>query len=153
MPTKQSRQVVRPFYHYIIYRIYEWRLKDNDHIPVFATFITLFLVHIVQLSAVLFILTILSEPFSKFFLQLRKWEISLFVIALGAVYYLSIVNKKKWDSYRKRFELESDRSRKRGTFVVLLFTLGSIITFLLMSILYVLFSTWCCHLELAWSES
>lgn len=124
------------FYKYIIYRLYTWRLQQKDNTPVGTVVMVMCIVHFFQGFTI-------YSLFTRFVLQSFK-QIQInkpvtYVIAFGIVllYYFFVYNKRRWDGYIEEFKYESLNHRKRGTLLVRLFTIGSIVLFFVcMSLLF-----------------
>ena len=113
-------------YPYIIYRLYTWRIKNKDSDPAFKVVITLAIVHSWQ---ILFICNMLATFIRSWRPVLDLSRITFALIVLGLVLFLwtLVYNKDKWEGYISRFQHETKAQRKRGTILVLLFTVGTLI--------------------------
>lgn len=117
------------FYRYLIYRIYTWRIKVKDEVPVNTTLVTLSLLHIVQLATIWNILeSTIPELRGKLSFSTEKLIILLLLFLVA--YSLLVYKKKRWKQYVEEFQNEDLKMRKRGTFFVRLYIFGTILIFL-----------------------
>src|SRR2546421_42536 len=125
--TLQKTRMPR-FYRYIIYRLYTWRLENRDDTPIASTILLMAGVHGVQIMLILTILGKFSPIFTQLF-RYNKTYVALFFILFTLSYYLIVYKKERWKAYSEEFRNESISERRRGTILLRLFTLGSIILF------------------------
>lgn len=116
------------FYRYVIYRLYIWRLKKNDKTPVTTVELILSLVHIFQLFT-LYIVLVSFFPSIHRRLHIVDWQVLCFAFAFHFLYHLVIYNEKRWTQYCEEFKNEPENLRKKGTYLVNLFLVGSILLF------------------------
>lgn len=109
------------FYRYLIYRMYHFR----DDTPVTNTLVTLMVVHSFQLMA---IVIVMDKCFgTNLWPSLSKGEIKIMVGAFLVLHYFLLYDKKKWKSFDKEFKDETEKERKIGFWLVILYLVGSII--------------------------
>ena len=114
------------FYRYIIYRLYVWRLKRKDNTPATTVVITMSILHSFQLLILHTILTTfipkLREP-----LSVTKTSFGIFIAIFFGVYYFFGYKREKWDRYVEEFKNESEKQKRKGTYLLLLFTIGTLV--------------------------
>ena len=123
------------FYRYIIYRVYTYRLDENDDMPVSTTIFSMSIVHLLQFFSIYGILT-RFYPFLSFLYTAERIFQILFLIAIIYAYYLIVYNEHQWNSYIEEFKDESDKQRKWGSIFVYSFTVGSVFLFFI-SLLFI----------------
>jgi hypothetical protein len=69
-------------------------------------------------------------------IRLKKPFLILIVLGFALLYYLLVYNKEKWVGYVEEFKNENAEERRKGTFLVNLYTAGSIILFFLVGIVF-----------------
>ena len=116
------------FYNYVIGRLYSWALRKENDTPVTNVVITMCIVHFFQFFTLYMVLRKLFD-FPNFILGINRIYVSLFLIIFSIAYQLIFYRREKWESYAKQVEQESERKRKRGKFLVLLYLIGSILLF------------------------
>jgi hypothetical protein len=114
------------FYKYLIYRLYTWRLQKKDDTPVGTIMYMMSVVHFFQLLFLYFVASTLFPTLRKIG-PLTKVSGLIFVFGFALMFYLFIYNKEKWQRYVDEFKDETPEQRKKGTILVRLFTVGSIV--------------------------
>jgi len=122
-------------YEYVIYRLYSWRLEKNNDTPEATVIFTLSFVHLIQIGIIFLIAIKIMPTF-----QLTNFKKFAAVIGFALLYYLFIYNKKRWLGYIEKFKDETPEQRKKGTFFVRLFTLGSVILFFVTAVVILFIS-------------
>ena len=124
------------FYPYIIYKVYTWGKRGMNGTPVLNVLITLTFIHYMQLLA---IQTILARifPSLRFIGRPPKLYVAIGLIAFFVLHYFVFYNKKRWASYVEKYQNETGKKKRLGSFLVLLYLIGSIVLlFLLLPMLY-----------------
>lgn len=110
------------FYRYLIYRMYHFREDDT---PVANVLMTLTVVHIIQLMA---IVIVVDKCFGvELWPSFSKMEVQIMTLAFMVLHYFLLYDKKKWKSFDKEFKDETEKERKIGFWLVILYLVGSII--------------------------
>jgi len=112
-------------YSYIIYKIQSWA---TNGIPIASTILTLAVVHFFQLITVIMFIDLIIFPL-KWLHHFNIIYIYLFSQLYFILHYLLLYNKKKWETYNKIYENETDTERKRGNLIVISYLIGSILMF------------------------
>ena len=69
--------------------------------------------------------------------SINKLYVAIIFFLFAGLHYLLLYNKKRWAGYIEEFKNESSQQRKKGTVLVLLYLVGSILLFFaLMPILF-----------------
>jgi hypothetical protein len=113
-------------YRYLIYRLYSWRLQKKDITPVTSTEIMMCISHFFQLMT---LYAILVYFFPKLDSSLTKLQVVLIAFAFQFLYHFLVYNKKRWNRYNEEFRDETDLQRKRGTFYIACYIIGSPLLF------------------------
>jgi len=129
------RVIMKRSYEYVIYRLYSWRLEKNNDTPEATVIFTLSFVHLIQIGIIFLIAIKIMPTF-----QLTNFKKFAAVIGFALLYYLFIYNKKRWLGYIEKFKDETPEQRKKGTFFVRLFTLGSVILFFVTAVVILFIS-------------
>jgi hypothetical protein len=116
------------FYRYTIYRLYSWRLNQNDDTPLATVVLLLFGVHGFQIMTVMVLLAKVFPSFVVFFQQ-RKPIVFLGFLVLLVLYLLIVFNKRRWLEFIEEFKGETSKQRKKRGVLVWLFTTGTVILF------------------------
>lgn len=93
--------------------------------------ITLAFVHMIQLIMIP-VLIWLFKPSFKPFAQFSKYEMTVGFVGFYLLYYFLVYNRIKWREYLSEFENEDQRIRSKGTVLVKLFTIGSVVVFFIL---------------------
>lgn len=112
----------------MIYRLYSWRLEKKDNTPATTVELILSLVHVFQLLTLYTILISFFPSLHKK-LHLTDWQVLSFAFAFQLLYHFFIYNKERWIQYNEEFKEESIILRRKGTFFMRLFIIGSILLF------------------------
>lgn len=121
-------------YKYIIYRLYNWRLKNKDLNPELRVVITMSILHCTQLLLVYEILiTVVPSLRTKF--KFTDLFVIIFFICFIGLYALLFYRKEKWKGYIEQFKNETPKERRRGTIILLLFTIGTIVVTLMTTVI------------------
>jgi RsiW-degrading membrane proteinase PrsW (M82 family) len=83
-------------------------------------------VHIAQLL-LLYVIAKTCFPFFFSKIHFTKQQVILFAIVFAVFYYLLVYNKARWNRYIEEFKDESPAQRRKGTILVGLFTIGSVV--------------------------
>lgn len=116
------------FYNYIIGRLYSWGARKENDTPIANVVITMVIVHMFQFL-VLYGICFRVFNLPNYLNNLNAWIIIAFFVMSCALYYFLFFNREKWERYAQQVEQESERKRKRGKFLVLLYLIGSILLF------------------------
>jgi hypothetical protein len=119
------------FYPYIIYKVYTWGKRGSNATPVMNVLIALTFVHYVQLLTVYIILTRIFPSLSFFERQNRLYT-ATGLIAFFIIHYFVFYNKNRWASYVEKYKDETGKKKRMGSFLVLLYLIGSIVLFFLL---------------------
>ena len=115
-------------YRYLIYRLYSWRLQRKDNIPATTVESILCVVHVFQIytlyTALIYFFPRIHEKF-----RLSNLQILIGAMAFQLLYHIFIYSKKKWSDYVNEFKDESVEQRKKKTFWMRVFLIGSIVLF------------------------
>lgn len=124
------------FYQYVIYRLYAWRINNNDNTPAATVILLLVSSHFSQLFLLFAIISKIFPVFSEVFKQ-HKIAIAVAYITTVFAYSTLVYNKDRWQQYAELFKGEMpSQKRKRGV-LVWLFTAGSVILlFILVPLLF-----------------
>lgn len=123
-------------YRYLIYKLFSWGSKRKGDTPVANVILTLTVVHAMQLLTVYSISRSVWD-YPNYLEDINKLYIALFFFIFAGLHYLLLYDKKRWAGYIEEFKNESSSKRKRGTVLVLLYLVGSILLFFaLMPILF-----------------
>jgi|GEM_PF-442704 len=111
------------FYRYLIYRIYHF---SNDT-PGLNVILTLSVIHSAQILVIYMSIRRIFFDDCLPSILFSKYEDVIYVIFLFLLNYFLFYNKKKWKSYFKEFQNETEKERKRGFILVLSYLIGSIV--------------------------
>ena len=117
---------MRRFYRYLIYRLYTASLKGKDITPVATVVFIMSFVHFAQVM-IFYSLVYNFFPSVQNYLKFTKIQIIGFLISFAILYYLIVYDKGRWNKYIDEFKDESLSQRRKGTILVGLFTIGSIV--------------------------
>lgn len=126
------------FYRYIIYRLYSWRIKSKDDIPIVTVVLTMGIIHSLQL---LFIQQFLFTffPSVRPYIKMNKGMFIVISVGIALLFYLIIYNKEKWNTYIEDFKNETISQRRSGTILVVGFTLGTVVLTFIAAIVFSFF--------------
>ena len=119
------------FYSYIIYKVYTWGNRGSYATPVMNVLIALTFVHYVQLLTIYAILTRIFPSLSFFERQNRTYS-AIGLIVFFIIHYLVFYNKDRWASYVEKYKDETGKKKRKGSFLVLLYLIGSVVLFFLL---------------------
>jgi hypothetical protein len=119
------------FYPYIIYKLFKWGQKGSNATPVMNVLLALTFVHYVQLFTVYVILTRIFPSLSFFERQNRTYTATGLIIFF-IIHYLVFYNKDRWASYVEKYKDETGKQKRKGSFLVLLYLIGSVVLFFLL---------------------
>lgn len=122
------------FYHYLIYRLYTWRMRVNDKTPGLSIILMMSILHIIQLLTVYLIVIKIFPSIHRNY-HLTKTQVVVIALLTFFSYYLLVYNKERWNGYIEKFKDETPQMRRKGTFWVNLFTVGTVILFFITGIL------------------
>jgi hypothetical protein len=124
------------FYPYIIYKVYTWGKRGSNATPVMNVLIALTFVHYVQFLTIQVILARIF-PSLRFIERPDRSYVAIGLIAFFVLHYFVFYNKNRWASYVEKYKDETGQKKRRGSFLVLLYLIGSIaLLFLLLPLLY-----------------
>lgn len=115
-------------YKYIIYKVYSWSINKKGDTPIANTVITLGIVHFFQLLTLILFIDRIIVPINGIF-DINKMVVGVGLLLYFVLLYFVLYNKQRWNSYLEELNHETDRERKRGNRLVLLFLIGSILLF------------------------
>ena len=119
------------FYSYVIYKVYTWGKRGSNATPVMNVLLVLTFVHYVQLFIIYIILTKVFPSLSFFERQNRTYT-AIGLILFFIIHYLIFYNKDRWASYVEKYKDETGIKKRKGSFLVLLYLIGSIVLFFLL---------------------
>jgi len=119
------------FYSYVIYKVYTWGKRGSNATPVMNVLIALTFVHYVQLLTLYIILTRIF-PFLSFFERQNRMYTAIGLIVFFIIHYLVFYNKDRWASYVEKYKNETEKKKRKGSFLVLVYLIGSIVLFFLL---------------------
>jgi len=123
-------------YRYLIYKLFSWGLKRKGDTPVANVILTLTVVHAMQLLTLSSISRSVWD-YPNYLESINKLYVAIIFFLFAGLHYLLLYNKKRWAGYIEEFKNESSQQRKKGTVLVLLYLVGSILLFFaLMPILF-----------------
>jgi hypothetical protein len=123
-------------YRYLIYKLFSWGLKRKGDTPVANVILTLTVVHAMQLLT-LYSISRSVWDYPNYLESINKLYVAIIFFLFAGLHYLLLYNKKRWAGYIEEFKNESSQQRKKGTVLVLLYLVGSILLFFaLMPILF-----------------
>ena len=111
----------------MIYRLYSWRLKEKDDTPGTTVELLMCLPHLFQIATIYAIL-LYSFPSLKND-NLTRFQLIFFIIGFQFLYHFLVYNKKRWMCYIEEFKNETFDQRKKGTNLIILYTLSTYILF------------------------
>lgn len=124
------------FYRYLIYKLYNWRIKKKDITPVATVIILLAISHSFYIL-ILYSIIHYCLNFRNLLVEIRKEYLFIAFFIFAAMHYFLFYNKKKWELYVDEFKNETVDQAKKGKILVLTYLMGSIVIFfILMPILY-----------------
>jgi uncharacterized membrane protein len=101
-------------------------VKEKDNIPGTTVELLMILPHYFQILTLYAIVTYL---FPSFRVDLTKFQVFAIAIGFQIIYHFIIYNKHRWMNYIEEFKSESDEQRKRGTNLIILYTVGTYVLF------------------------
>jgi len=124
------------FYSYIIYKVYTWGNRGSNATPVLNVLIVLTFVHYVQLLVIQSILARIF-PSLRFLERPNRSYVAIGLLVFFVLHYLVFYNKKRWATYVEKYKAETEKKKRKGSFFVLLYLIGSImLLFLLLPVLF-----------------
>jgi hypothetical protein len=124
------------FYPYIIYKVYTWGKKGINATPVMNVLVTLTFVHYLQLLTIQMVLARIF-PSLRFIERPNRSYVAIGLIAFFILHYFVFYNKNRWASYVEKYKDETGKKKGQGSFLVLLYLIGSIVLFfILLPLLY-----------------
>lgn len=99
-------------YKYLIYRVYSWRLQQNDDNPAWSVIFLLSVVHFFQLLTIFFLVTKYIYPNNFRFSTNRLFNL-LFTIIFTCLNYFLFYNKKRWEKYIEEYDFESEKEKTK----------------------------------------
>lgn len=115
-------------YRYIIYKIYSWTANKRGDTPIANTILTLGIIHLFQLAIILLFIDRVIIPLNWLY-NINIIYILIVALAYFVLLYFLLYNKNRWNSYVEEFGNETDSERRKGTIMVIVFLVGSILLF------------------------
>lgn len=127
---------MKKFYRYLIYKLYSWRISKNDDTPIATVILLLSITHGFQLL-ILYSLIGKFIPKTAIFDNLPKIYVGMFFILFIIANHFVLYNKTRWQEYFEEFKDEPEAEKNRGSLLVAVYLLGSVLLFfILMPLLF-----------------
>ena len=120
------------WYKYILSRLYNWRLKHNDRMPVFGVALIMIVLHFAQLI-------IVYELLLTCFLNSKRIELNstiiYIIVGIAVLIFITFFNEKRLQKYKSVFLDEPTSDKKGNVFVFHFFIIGTIVIALITPIM------------------